>query len=194
MLALSTLMVLRRERFVAAVLRLVSRERRPQVEEVFDIIWERIGAYVRAKLIVMTIVGVLMYVCLVALDMPFAVPLAVIVAFGEVIPQIGPWIGRIPLLAVAAFQGWQTLVLVFLASFVIENLKAYVISPKVEGDQLKLDPLLVLIAVLAGAALLGPAGALVSVPFAAMLQVLWDEVVVPWRLEEIGDEEPAPSG
>jgi predicted PurR-regulated permease PerM len=193
-LALSTLMVLRRERFLGAVLRLVSRERRSQVEEVFDIIWERIGAYVRAKLIVMTIIGVLMYVCLLALDMPFAVPLAVIVAFGEVIPQIGPWIGRIPLLTVAAFQGWQTLVLVFLASFVLENLKAYVISPKVEGDQLKLDPLLVLIAVLAGAALLGPAGALVSVPFAAMLQVLWDEVVVPWRLEEIGDEEPAPSG
>ena len=46
------------------------------VEEVFDKIWERIGAYVRAKLIVMTIVGVLMYFCLVALDVPFAVPLA----------------------------------------------------------------------------------------------------------------------
>jgi predicted PurR-regulated permease PerM len=190
-LALSTLMVLRRERFIRAVLALVSPERRPQVEEVFDKIWERIGAYVRAKLIVMTIVGVLMYVCLLALDVPFAVPLAVIVAFGEVIPQIGPWIGRIPLLSVAAFQGPETLVLTFLASFVIENLKAYVISPKVEGDQLKLDPLLVLIAVLVGGALLGAAGALVSVPFAAMLQVLWDEIVVPWRLDQIDDQEEA---
>jgi predicted PurR-regulated permease PerM len=194
-IALSTLMVLRRERFVQAVLKLVSRERRPQVEEVFDKIWERIGAYVRAKLIVMTIIGVLMYICLLVLDVPFAVPLAVIVAFGEVIPQIGPWLGRIPLLGVAAFQGWKTLVLVFLASFVLENLKAYVISPKVEGDQLKIDPLLVLIAVLAGAALLGAAGALVSVPFAAMLQVLWDEIVVPWRLDQIDEEEePVPTG
>ena len=112
-----------------------------------------------------------------------------IVAFGEVIPQIGPWLGRVPLLDRGGVQGPETLVLTFLASFVIENLKAYVISPKVEGEQLKLDPLLVLIAVLAGATLLGPAGALVSVPFAAMLQVLWDEIVVPWRAAQLADEE-----
>jgi predicted PurR-regulated permease PerM len=68
-----------------------------------------------------------------------------------------------------------------------------VISPRVEGEQLKLDPLLVLIAVLAGAALLGTAGALVSVPFAAMLQVLYDEILVPWRRAQLVDEENASS-
>jgi predicted PurR-regulated permease PerM len=137
----------------------------------------------------MTIIGVLMYLCLLALDVPFAVPLAVIVAFGEIIPQIGPWIGRVPLLAVAAFEGPTTLGLTFLASFVLENLKAYVISPRVEGEQLKLDPLLVLIAVLAGGTLLGAAGAIVAVPFAAMLQVLYDEILVPWRLAQIAEDE-----
>ena len=71
--------------------------------------------------------------------------------------------------------------LTLLVSVVLENLKAFVISPRVEGDQLKIDPLLVLIAVLVGAALLGAGGALVAVPFAAMLQVLFDEVFVPWR-------------
>jgi predicted PurR-regulated permease PerM len=59
----------------------------------------------------------------------------------------------------------------------------------VEGDQLKIDPLLVMIAVLVGAVLLGAAGALVAVPFAAMLQVLFDEVFVPWRLAQIEGEE-----
>jgi predicted PurR-regulated permease PerM len=140
---------------------------------------------VRAKLIVMTIVGGLMYVSLLLLDVPFAVPLSVIVAFGEIIPQIGPWIGRVPLLAVAGFQGWETLALAFFASFVLENLKAYVISPRVEGEQLKIDPLLVLIAVLAGGTLLGAPGALVSVPFAATLQVLYDEILLPWRTAQI---------
>jgi predicted PurR-regulated permease PerM len=80
-------------------------------------------------------------------------------------------------------------VLTFLASFVIENLKAYVISPRVEGEQLKIDPLLVLIAVLAGATLFGTVGALVSVPFAAMLQVLYDEIVVRWRTAQFADDE-----
>jgi predicted PurR-regulated permease PerM len=188
-IAFSTLIVMRRERIVLAMLPLIAPHRREHTVEIIEKIWERIGAYVRAKLIVMTIVGVLMYLCLVALGVPFAVPLAVIVAFGEVIPQIGPWLARVPLLTVAAFEGPRTLVLTFLASFVIENLKAYVISPRVEGEQLKIDPLLVLIAVLAGATLFGTAGALVSVPFAAMLQVLYDEILVPWRTAQLADDE-----
>ena len=183
--AISTLLVMRRERITQALLPLVAPHRREHTAAIIDTIWERIGAYVRAKLIVMAIVGVLMYLALIALGVPFAVPLAVIVAFGEIIPQIGPWIGRIPLLAVAAFEGPETLGLTFLASFVLENLKAYVISPRVEGEQLKLDPLLVLLAVLAGATLLGAAGAIVAVPFAAMLQVLYDEILVPWRMAQI---------
>src|SRR5262249_20052730 len=129
--AFSTLIVMRRERMVGSLLQLTTHHRRAMYEEVFHKCWERIGAYVRAKLIVMTIVGLLMYVCLIALGVPCAVPLSVIVAFGEVIPQVGPWLGRIPLLTVAAFQGPKTLALTFLASFVIENLKAYVISPRV---------------------------------------------------------------
>jgi predicted PurR-regulated permease PerM len=187
--AFSTLIVMRRERIMEGFLPLVAPHRREHTIEIANTIWERIGAYVRAKLIVMTIVGVLMYLCLLALDVPFAVPLAVIVAFGEIIPQIGPWIGRIPLLTVAAFEGPTTLGLTFLASVVIENLKAYVISPRVEGEQLKLDPLLVLIAVLAGGILLGAAGAIVAVPFAAMLQVLYDEIFVPWRLAQIAEDD-----
>ena len=188
-LAFSTLFVMRRERIVQGFLPLVAPHRREHTVEIVEKIWERIGAYVRAKLIVMTIVGVLMYLSLLVLGVPFAVPLSVIVAFGEIIPQIGPWLARIPLLTVAAFEGPETLALTFLASFVIENLKAYVISPHVEGEQLKLDPLLVLIAVLAGGMLLGAAGAIVAVPFAAMLQVLYDEILVPWRLAQIADDE-----
>ena len=188
-LAFSTLFVMRRERIVQGFLPLVAPHRREHTVAIIEKIWERIGAYVRAKLIVMTIVGVLMYLCLLALGVPFAVPLSVIVAFGEIIPQIGPWLARMPLLTVAAFEGPETLALTFLASFVIENLKAYVISPRVEGEQLKLDPLLVLIAVLAGGTLIGASGAIVAVPFAAMLQVLYDEILVPWRLAQIEDDE-----
>jgi predicted PurR-regulated permease PerM len=55
-----------------------------------------------------------------------------------------------------------------------------------------MDPLLTILAVLSGTAFLGAAGALVAVPFAAMLQVIFEEVVVPMRLAEI--ETPANPG
>jgi predicted PurR-regulated permease PerM len=67
---------------------------------------------------------------------------------------------------------------------VIEDLKAYVIGPRVEGQTLSMDPLLTLLAVLCGTTLLGWEGALIAVPFAAMLQVVFEEVVLPWRLAQ----------
>jgi predicted PurR-regulated permease PerM len=183
---LATLMVTRRERLLEGLLVLVSPSKRPQTRAVMEKVWWRLGGYLRAKVIVMLSVGALMYVTLVTLGVPFAVPLAVLVAFGELVPAIGPWIARIPLLSIAAFEGWTTLGLTFLASVVIEDLKAYVISPRIQGQQLNIDPLLVVVSVLIGSALMGAPGAFIAVPFAAMLQVIFEEVVLPWRLGRIG--------
>jgi predicted PurR-regulated permease PerM len=105
---LSTLLALRRERVLDAALLLVSPDRRDRAYDVMDKIWIRLGGYLRAKLVVMVCVGVLMYAALRLLGVPFAVPLSVIVAFGELVPRVGVWIARIPLLAIAAFQGWES--------------------------------------------------------------------------------------
>ena len=140
----------------------------------------------------MTIVGALTYVSLVVIGVPFAIPLSVIVAFGELIPLVGSWLARIPLLAIAALDSPRTFVLTFVASIVIQNLQGYVISPVVEGDQLDIHPLLVLVAVLAGAALAGPIGAFVAVPAAAIVDLVVREVVVPWRRAQIEESRALP--
>ena len=191
---LATLIVTRREHLLEGLLVLVSPSKRPQTRAVMVKVWWRLGAYLRAKVIVMLIVGVLMYIALVALGVPFAVPLAVLVAFGELVPTIGPWIARIPLLSIAAFEGWKTLAFTFVASVIIEDLKAYVISPRIQGQQLNIDPLLVVLSVLIGSALMGAPGAFIAVPFAAMLQVIFEEVVLPWRLARIGASDDASPG
>ncbi len=184
---LSTMFVIRRERMLENMLVLVAPAKREQTRLVVEKMWFRLGAYLRAKVIVMVCVGALMYVALRILGVPFAVPLSVIVAFGELVPRIGVWIARVPLLTIAAFQGPTTFLLTFLASAVIEELKADVIGPRVEGQALDMDPVLTLVAVLCGSALLGWEGALIAVPAAAMLQVLMEEVVVPARLARIGE-------
>jgi predicted PurR-regulated permease PerM len=168
-------------------------DHRDQVATVLDRSWARIGVYLRAKVIVMAIVGSLTYVALLLIWVPFAVPLAIVVAFGELVPRAGPWLARIPLLSIAALEGPRAFLLTLGASIVIENLKGYVISPVVEGDQLDIHPLLVFVAVLVGATLGGAAGAFVAVPAAAVLDILVREVVVPWRRDQIApdDQDPA---
>jgi predicted PurR-regulated permease PerM len=190
--AISLMLITGRTRLLAFTLSMVHPRHRAETQRVLELMWQRLGHYLRAKLIVMAIVGALMYVALLVIGVPFPLLLAIVVAFGELIPRAGPWLARIPLLGIAALEGLVPLGLTFAASVVIENAKGYVISPFVEGSTLDIPPLMVFIAVLVGASLLGPAGAFIAVPAAAMLQVVLEEVVIPWRKRQLG--EPAPSG
>jgi predicted PurR-regulated permease PerM len=190
---ISILLVTARERILRFTLSMVHPTDRDLVHGLLEKMWARIGSYLRAKVIVMAIVGALTYVTLVLLGVPFAVLLAIIVALGELIPRIGPWLARIPLLGIAALEGLDTFVLVFLASIVIQNLKGFVISPFVEGEQLDIHPLLVFLAVLVGATLGGFAGAFVAVPLAAIVDLFVREVVVPWRRRDLATPADAPA-
>ena len=58
-------------------------------------------------------------------------------------------------------------------------------EPRAEGHSLNMDPFLTLLAVLCGTTLLGWQGALIAVPVAAVLQVIFEEVVMPMRLARI---------
>ena len=181
----SLLLLTTRLRIRDFVLSLTHPDHRRRTGFVLDRTWLRIGGYLRAKVIVMAIVGALTYVSLIVIGVPFAIPLSVIVAFGELIPLIGSWLARIPLLAIAALDSPRTFVLTFLASILIQNLQGYVISPVVEGDQLDIHPLLVFVAVLVGASLGGALGAFIAVPFAAIVDLVVREVVVPWRRAQL---------
>ena len=185
---ISMLLVTNRERILGFTLSLVRPDDRDLVGRLLERMWSRVGAYLRAKVIVMAIVGALTYVALLLIGVPFALVLAFIVALGETIPRAGPWLARIPLLGIAALEGLTTFGLVFAASVVIENGKGYFISPYVEGEQLDIHPLLVFVSVLVGATLGGFAGAFVAVPLAAIVDLFIRDVVVPWRRREIAED------
>lgn len=186
-LVISALLVTSRRRLLDLILVLVGPRYREPTHRVLSRSWHQVGYYVRAKLIEMVIIGSITYGVLVLIGLPFAVPLAVLVALGEAVPRIGPWLARIPLLAVALLQGLAIFGLVFLASVIIENLKGFLIAPLVEGNQLDIPPLLIFVAVLIGSGLLGVGGAFIAVPVAAMVQILFEEVILPWRTGESAD-------
>jgi putative permease len=188
---MSLLILNSRERMLGLLLSLIHPRHRDETRAVLTIMWERVGRYLGAKAIVMVIVGVLTYLSLILIGVPYALLLSIVVALGELVPRVGAWIARIPLLAIAALEGWTTFGLTFLASIVIQNLEGSFITPVVQGDQLNMHPLLVFIAVLVGAVLLGPAGAFVAVPFTAMLQVFFEEVILPRRRAQLAQAEEA---
>jgi predicted PurR-regulated permease PerM len=133
-----------------------------------------VGGYVRGQLITSLIIALYTLVVLEILRVPNALAFAVLAGFADIIPLVGAFIAILPP-AVAAFQdsAARSLVVIILLTLYQQFEDRYLV-PRIYGSTLNLPPLVVLIAVLAGAELLGVAGVLLALPVAAAGRVAFD--------------------
>jgi predicted PurR-regulated permease PerM len=144
-------------------------------------IGRRMSSWLAAQLIICATMGVAMFAALLLLRVPYALPLALLAAVGELVPVIGPILSSIPALAIAILQSpWQFWSLLAMA-LVFQKLENFLLVPRVMARKVKISPLAVFIAFLAGGTLLGITGAIMAVPVAAIVQVVFDEVFVERR-------------
>jgi len=149
----------------------VEHERRARA--VADEMGRVVGGYVVGSLAIAAAAGLFSFAMMKLLGLPFAVPLAVLMALTALIPLIGSAIGATPIALVAALDSFPTALIVWVVAFVIyQQLESHVLGPYVYKRTLALHPLLAIVAVLAGASLLGILGALLAIPVAAMIQIL----------------------
>jgi predicted PurR-regulated permease PerM len=132
-----------------------------------------VGGYVVGSVGIAVAAGLFAFVMMKILGLPFAVPLAVLMAFTALIPLIGSAIGATPIAFVAALNWFPAGLIIWVVSFVVyQQIESHVLGPYVYKRTLALHPLLAIVAVLAGASLLGILGALLAIPIAAMIQIL----------------------
>jgi len=112
-------------------------------------------------------------IALLILRVPYAFLLGLIAAIGDLVPYVGAVLTFIPAVAIALINnGWLNGVIVAAVFIGIYELEGHVIAPAIVSRQVKLTPLMVLLAVLIGAELGGIVGMLVAVPIAGVLRVL----------------------
>ncbi len=153
----------------------------------FEALNATLSAFVRAQLIACVIVGTLSGIGFALLGNPYAVLLGVVAAIFEVVPLVGPLVVAIAGVVIAALH--DPMVAVWTAVFltVLRVVEDYVIYPRLIGRDIHLHPLVVILAVLAGAELDGIAGVFIAVPLVALTTVAarhWLE----WR----GDDAATP--
>jgi predicted PurR-regulated permease PerM len=137
-----------------------------------------VGGYVIGAVAIAALAGLFSFVMMKLLGLPFAVPLAVLMALSALIPLVGSAVGAVPIALVAALHSFPGALIVWVVAFVVyQQLESHVLGPYVYKRTLKLHPLLAIVSVLAGASLLGILGALLSIPIAAMIQILIREYV-----------------
>src|SRR6185437_3003589 len=104
----------------------------------------------------------------------------------ELVPFIGPVLGAIPPILVALFQDPLTALWVVLLFIGLQQLEGHIVAPQIFGHALRINPLIVIVALLFGDAIYGIIGALISLPVAAVLRetILYlrrHVVLEPWR-------------
>jgi predicted PurR-regulated permease PerM len=173
-------LLLQTEQIVMKFYSLVPAPYRLEIRGLGQRIDEILGGYIRGTLLLIPIMSVLTYIALTILGVRYALVIALASGILEVIPLVGPWSAAGIAMSVALFQatapfGWPTWVLVLVVGatyFVLRMFEDNFIIPFVVGHAVNLHPVIVLFAILAGGALGGPFGLLVSLPVAAVGRLL----------------------
>jgi predicted PurR-regulated permease PerM len=166
-------------------------EHAERIERTLRRIANAVGNYVGGALVQATIAGVSSFIVLKILGVPFAGPLALLVALFDLIPVIGASIAAFLVAIVTIFVNFPVALIVWVAfAIVYQQVENYLIQPQIQKRATEIEPFVVLIAVLFGSTLFGVVGALLAIPSAAAIQIALHEWVEYRRAVEAEDDEP----
>ncbi len=162
-----------------AAYRGVPRSRRARVGILSDDILERVGGYVLGCLTIAGVAGVTSFVMLLLLGVPYPLPLALVVAFTDLIPVIGATVGAAVVTLVAFLVSVPVGLGVGGFYLVYQQFENFVLYPRIMKRSVDVSPATTVVAILIGGSLLGILGALLAIPIAAAVQLVLQEVLLP---------------
>jgi predicted PurR-regulated permease PerM len=148
---------------------------RARVDTAARAITTKVSAWLGGQLLLAGIIGATSALGLWLLGIPFFYVLALISAIGEMIPIVGPVLSAIPAIAVAGTVSMKKVLMVIVFFVVQQQIENHLLVPKVMERQVGVSAVTVIVALLIGGKLMGIAGAILAVPTAAILQVLFTE-------------------
>ena len=143
-----------------------------------------LGAWVRGQLTLSIAVGLLTYIGLSILAMPYALPLALVAGIFEIIPMIGPIISAIPAILVGLTISPAVALAAMALFIIVQQLENNLIVPMVMSKVVGLQPPVVIIALLIGAKLNGIGGAFLAIPVLIIAKVIFKEFLMAEEIAE----------
>jgi predicted PurR-regulated permease PerM len=183
-LVITFFLLIEGHRILAFLYRQLPEDRERRMRAIADDVSEAISGYVFGNFVISVLAGTVTYVTLTLLDIPFAVPLAILFAFFDLIPLVGSLLGGILVGIVVAIVDFPSGLIVWAIVLVgYQQIENNLIQPFVYGRTVQIHPLVVIVAILIGATLLGILGALIAIPVAAGLESVARDL---YRFSELG--------
>ena len=187
-LTLTFFLLLGSERYVNTGVGLFPERHQPLVRRILGQAGGAISGYITGNLSISVICGITTFVVLLVLGMPYAAPLALLVAVLDLIPLVGATLGGALLVIVGLFvEPWKAVVLLVFV-LVYQQVESNFLQPIVYSKAVQLNGLVILIALLVGGQLLGIPGALLAIPVAEIIRILVTELLAYRRGEQEATE------
>jgi predicted PurR-regulated permease PerM len=189
-LTLTFFLLLGSERYVNAGVGLFPERLQPLVRRLLSQSAEAISGYITGNLSISVLCGIITFIVLLVLGMPYAAPLALLVAVLDLIPLVGATLGGAILVVVGLFvEPWKAVVLLVYI-VVYQQVEGSLLQPIVYSRAVHLNGLVILIALLVGGQLLGIPGALLAIPVAEIIRIVVTELLA-YRRTPKEAKEPA---
>lgn len=162
-------------------------ERAEWLNRLFDRIGNAVGNYVAGALGQALLAGVLAYIVLLILGVPYAGSLAVVIFLLDLVPLVGATLGAILVGVITVFNDFPTATIVWtIWSIIYQQVENSIIQPWIQARAVQVHPFVVLVSVLFGSTLFGVLGALLAIPVAAAIQIAIVEYNSFRRPENLG--------
>lgn len=149
-----------------------NRDAETRAEKLILAIEQQVGGWVRGEILLMIIIGLMTYLGLIILGIPYALPLAVIAGLLEAVPNLGPTIAAIPAILLGLTISPYIALGALILSIIIQQLENNLIVPKIMQSATGTEPLVTIIVLLVGFTLGGVAGAVLAMPIFLTIQTV----------------------
>jgi predicted PurR-regulated permease PerM len=171
-LAISFLLVLHGRKYVNLGLSLTGRQE-PRYRQLIVDVNKAVAEYVLGNIVISVLATIATWIVLMILGVPYALSLGFLVGFFDLIPLVGATLGAIFVGLATVTVDFPTATIVWVAFIIVwQRFEDYVVQPLVYGKTLRVNPIVTIVSVLAGASLLGVLGALLAIPIAAAIQII----------------------
>ncbi len=164
-------------RTIQSLLLLVPKGHRESISELVSAMETKVGFYIAGQGVLCLVIGIAALVAYLLIGLPNALVLALVAGVMEAVPMIGPVLGAVPAAVIALSIGPSKLVWVIVATLVVQQVENSLLVPRVMRRTVGVNPFVSLLAIFAFSYLLGPAGVLMAIPMAAIIQLLLNRLV-----------------
>ena len=142
------------------------------VSTVLEILQRVVGGYIRGQIIMSSCMGVMQFIGMSILGVPYAPLIGMLAFILEFIPDIGTIITGFVAVVIALTVSWQLALITLIYTIIVDCIEGYVLSPRIIGRAVEIKPVVSLLAMIAGSELFGIWGAILAAPTMGLIQAL----------------------